>query len=187
MPGDENRRLLQKLIRETTRSEAQALEHPAREAKRIGPMPPIDALQDVADHATAMQQRFATILEGHELGEQVPRGGISATLSSLRHLVVDRVVDPERAYRTALLDLRHGVEVVKLLREITRREMLFGLIRWCDDWLCARRTLVARVEAQLAWYVEREAIIEELVSVDDLADDFEPSPIPTETDQRDRH
>ena len=187
MPGDENRRLIQKLIRETARSEAQALEHPAREAKRIGPMPPIAALQAVADHATVMQERFARILDGHDLETQHARGGIASTFASLRHLVVDRVVDPERAYRTALLDLRHGLEVVKLLREIARREMLFGLIRWSDDWLGARRTLVARVEAQLAWFAEQEAIETALASTEDLEDDFEPAPVPSETDHRDHY
>ena len=187
MPGDETRRLLQKLIREAARAEAQALEHPVREAKRIGPMPPIEALQGVADHVTLMQPRFAMILAGHDLGPQHPRGGIAATLASLRHLVVDRVVDAERAYRTALLDLRHGVEVVKLLREVARGEMLFGLIRWCDDWLGARRTLVARVEAQLGWFAEHEAIEPELASTGDLENDFEPAPIPSETDHREHH
>ncbi len=187
MPGDENRRLLQKLIRETARSEAQALEHPVREAKRIGPMPPIEALQGVADHVTLMQQRFATMLDGHELQTHPSGGGISATFASMRHLVVDRVVDPERAYRTALLDLRHGLEVVKLLREIARREMLFGLSRWCDDWLGARRTLVARVEAQLGWFAEQEVLETELASTEDLENDFEPTPIPSETDHRDQH
>jgi hypothetical protein len=154
--GDETRRLLEKLIRETVRAEAQAIEHPVREVRRLGTTPPIEALEAVGVHAQAMQARFATLLEGHELAMQLQRTGLGATLASLRHLVVDRVIDAERAYRTALLDLRHGLEVVKLLREITRREMLFGLIRWCDDWLGARRTLVARVEAQLAWFGDQD-------------------------------
>lgn len=183
MPGDENRRLLHKLIRETARSEAQAIDHPAREGKRIGPMPPVEALQLVAEHATGMQERLVAMLDAHGLEPALPRGGIGAALVSLRHLVVDRVVDPERAYRTALLDLRHGIEVVKLLRDLARRDVLFGLIRWCDDWLRARRTLVARAEAQLDWFAEQEALLEDLASVEDLANDFEPSAIPTETDR----
>jgi hypothetical protein len=66
--------------------------------------------------------------------------------------------DPERAYRGALLDLRHGVDVVRVLRDVARLEELFALIRWCDDWLAARRTLVARVEAQLAWFAEQPSL-----------------------------
>ncbi|CAN5840376.1 hypothetical protein BH11MYX3_BH11MYX3_43140 [soil metagenome] len=185
-PGVETRRLLQKLIRETGRAEVQALEHPAREGKRLGETPPVRALAAVAEHATEMQARFTTLLEGHELAGQ-NTSGIGTTLATLRHLVVDRVVDPERSFRTALLDLRHGIEVVKLLREITRREMLFGLIRWCDDWLGARRTLVARVEAQLSWFAEQELLAALPASVEDLEDDFEPISSSTPPDQRDHY
>ena len=152
-PQSERRRLLEKLLRELLRSEEQALEHPPREAKRIGETSPVAALRDIAVHALSMRPRLDQVLEGHSL--TVARGGISATLSTLRHLVTDRIHDAERAYRAALLDLRHGVDVVRVLREVARLEELFALIRWCDDWLNARRTLVARVEAQLAWFADQ--------------------------------
>jgi hypothetical protein len=152
-PQSERRRLLEKLLRELVRSEDQAIEHVPREAKRIGEMPPVDALRDVAVHAMTMRPRFTQVLDGHDL--VAGRGGISATLSTLRHLVTDRIHDAERAYRAALLDLRHGLDVVRVLREVARLEELFALIRWCDDWLPARRTLVARVEAQLAWFADQ--------------------------------
>lgn len=152
-PESERRRLLDKLLRELVRSEEQAVEHAPREAKRIGEAPPIDALRDVAIHALAMKPRLERVLRGHDL---LPgRGAITATLSSLRHLVTDRMHDAERAYRAALLDLRHGLDVVRVLREVARLEELFALIRWCDDWLPARRTLVARVEAQLDWFADQ--------------------------------
>jgi len=152
-PSSDRRRLLDKLLRELQRSEAQALEHPAREGRRLGETPPVDALRDVAIHALAMRPRLQLALEGHNL--TTGRGGISATLSTLRQLVTDRMHDAERAYRAALLDLRHGLDVVRVLREVARLEELFGLIRWCDDWLPARRTLVARVEAHLAWFADQ--------------------------------
>ena len=144
------RSVLDKLVREIARAESQAIEHAPREARRIGDVPPVEALRAVAVHASEMRPRFVAMAGGHEL--EVRRGsGIAVSLAALRHLVTS---DPERAFRTALLDLRHGIDLVKLLREHARTQMLFGMIRWCDDWLGARRTLVARVEAQLAWYVE---------------------------------
>ncbi len=152
----ERRRLMDKLIREISRAETQASEHAPREAKRIGDVPPVHALREVAAHAAAMRGRFELLLQGH--GISAGRTGVGASLASLRSLVVDRVVDPERAFRTAVLDLRHGIDVVKLLREIARCEELFGVIRWCDDWLGARRSLVTRVEAQLPWFVEQAGL-----------------------------
>jgi hypothetical protein len=115
-----------------------------------------------------MRPRFAHVLEGHALA--TGRGGITATLSTLRHLVTDRIHDAERAYRAALLDLRHGVDVVRVLREVGRLEELFALIRWCDDWLPARRTLVARVEAQVDWFAD-QALLAAAVSHDASRED----------------
>jgi hypothetical protein len=152
-PPSERHRLLEKLLRELVRSEEQAVEHAPREAKRIGESEPVDALRDVALHALSMRPRLRLVLDGHDL--TTARGGITATLSTLRHIVTDRLHDAERAYRAALLDLRHGLDVVRVLREVARLEELFALIRWCDDWLAARRTLVARVEAQLEWFADQ--------------------------------
>jgi hypothetical protein len=151
----ERRRLLDRLIREIYRGESQATEHAARAEKLIGATAPVLALREVANHAIAMRERFDMIVRGYDLQNS---RGISATLSSLRGLVTDRMADPERAYRTCILDLRHGIDVVKLAREVARSEQLFGVIRWCDDWLGARRTLVARVEAQLVWFVEKTGV-----------------------------
>lgn len=153
-----DRRLIDRLIREIVHVELQAGEHGARETKRLGDVPPAIALREVAAHAAIMRTRFVEVLAAHEL--RLGRSGLGATLATLRHVVGDRVIDPERAFRTALLELRHGLDVVKLLRDAARREQLFGVIRWCDDWLGARRTLVARVEAQLAWYAEQENLAE---------------------------
>lgn len=148
-----DRRLLDKLVREIARAELQAMEHAPREARRLGDAPPVLALRTVAEHAAAMRPRFLEMIAAH--GLPPGRFGIGASLATLRHIVVERVMDPERAFRTALVDLRHGVDIVRLLRETARRRVLFGVIRWCDDWLATRRTLVARAEAQLAWYAEQ--------------------------------
>lgn len=150
-PSTDRRRLLDKLVREVLRCEQHAIEHAPREARRLGEVPPVDALRDVADHAASMRDRFERMLSGHDVA--MNKGSFAATLATLRHLVVDRVVEPERAFRSALLDLRHGVDVVKLLREIAHYEELFGIVRWCDDWLGVRRAQVASVEVQLAWFV----------------------------------
>ena len=147
MHGTERGRLLEKLLRELVRAELFAVEHIESQVRRLGECAPVAALREVANHALAMRTRFTRALEGHEL--VVGRGGLTAALSTLRPLVDE---DDEHSYRGALLDFVHGLEVVGVLREVARLEELFALIRWCDDWLSARRTLVARVEAQLAWF-----------------------------------
>ncbi|MEJ7602609.1 MAG: hypothetical protein WKG01_32255 [Kofleriaceae bacterium] len=173
---DPDRRLLDKLVREIGRSELQAIEHASREQRRVGgDAPPVVALREVAAHASGMRPRFLQVLAGHDVNS---KRGLGATLATMRDLIFDRSIDPERAYRTALLDLRHGTEVVKLLREVTRRGELFGVIRWCDDWLAARRPLVARVEAQLVWFAEQELLhaleLERTLAASIVLDDQDP-------------
>ena len=147
----ERRRFLGRLVREVSRAELMAAEHAAREARHIGEHAlPVIALRAVAAHAEAMKPRFTTIVSGYDL--PAIRGGIGAALAALRDLFVDRIVQAERAYRIALVDLRQGVDIVKLLREAARGDELLGIIRWCDDWLSARRTLVAHAERELAWF-----------------------------------
>jgi len=164
---DHERRLLAKLVREITRAETQAIEHAPREAKRLGEVPPVLALRDVANHSTSMRPRLLGMLEAYDL--RIGRRGLGATLATLRHLVVDHAVDPERSFRTALLDLRHGLDVAQLLRDTARRELMFGVIRWCDDWLGTRRTLVAHAAAQLAWFVEQASLAVEALPFSDTA------------------
>jgi len=147
----ERRRFLARIVREVGRAELAVIEHAVRESRRLGDdAPPAVALRDIAEHAAAMQPRFATVVSGYDLPSA--RGGLGAALSTLRDLVVDRIVQGERAYRIALLDLRHGLDLVKMLRDATRSDQLLGIIRWCDDWLGARRPLISHAERELAWY-----------------------------------
>ena len=150
------RRLIEKLIREIRRAEAQAIEHVPREARRLGAdAAPIAALRAVAAHAAALRPRFEHLLGAYELGPR--RGVLAATFVTIRDLMGDRA-SIDRPYRAVLVDLRHGVDVVRACRDAARRQELFGLIRWCDDWLAGRRRLVAGAEAQLAWFADLPAL-----------------------------
>ena len=149
----DRRRFLGRVVREVSRAELLAIEHAVRETRRLGEdAAPAVALRAIAAHATAMQPRFTTIVSGYDV--PCGRGGLGAALASLRDLVVDRIVQGERAYRIAMLDLRHALDIVKLLREATRNDQLLGVIRWCDDWLGARRSLVSHAERELSWFSE---------------------------------
>jgi hypothetical protein len=137
------------LVRALVRAEADTVELAARTTQRIGDVPPARALRAVAAHALATRDRLAHVLAGH---------GIAATpsrrrMSELCRWLIARLVDPERVYGDALDELRREVAIVHELRSAARVDGLFGLIRWCDDWLPARRLRIAHVEAQQAWFV----------------------------------
>jgi hypothetical protein len=147
----ERRRLVEKLVRELMRVEHHAIEN---ETCRTGDTPPALALDEIARHAAAMRGRMLAMLDGHGL---VPSRRFREALTALRTRVVDHCIAGEHAYRSALLEQRHALEVAAMLRSTARADHLFGLIRWCDDWIAARRTLVSRVEAQLCWFAREPA------------------------------
>lgn len=88
----------------------------------------------------------------------VARARIRSTLSQLRNRVVENLKDTMQAYKFVIDDLREGLQLVQSLRVLSRTDGLLGIVRWCNDWLAARRTLLLRAEAQLLWFEERELL-----------------------------
>jgi hypothetical protein len=184
--ASERRRVIDKLLRELARCEARAVRgsrfaiaargstaeprrgalashdrgastsarSPLVDADPVAAAPPVLALRAVGDHAAAMRPRLELALDGHDLPP--PRASLGGAISAVRNRVVERMIDAERAFRSALLELRRALDVVRVLRQLAREEHVFALVRWCDDWLVQRRPLVARVEAQLSWFGERD-------------------------------
>jgi len=79
---------------------------------------------------------------------------VGFVFSTLRHYVVDRVLETERSYRATLLGLKHGLDVARLLREVAAREGDDALVRFCDELLVERARLVEDAEQQLVWFAE---------------------------------
>ena len=158
VPSPRRRReLLESLFHELFQTETSATQHPVREARRLGAVPPAHALTCVAEHAARMKAELSELARACELPDSRAGRGIGSMFSRVRHLVLDRFVDAERSYRGTLLGLRHGVDLVRLVREVADREGLDPLVEWCDDWLCARIPLVEAVAEQLAWFADRPA------------------------------
>lgn len=153
-------RLLDKLAREVLRGETRTIELARREARRLGAVPPAMALQSIARHADELAPRLYDVLEPLGLVPgSVPGSGalIALRWDGIRRRVLEHR-DPQRAareYQRVVAELRHTIEVVRVLREAARLEELFALIRWSDDWLAARRPRVAEAEVQVAWFARR--------------------------------
>jgi hypothetical protein len=148
-------RLCTKLCRELAQSERSAMVHARREARRLGNVPPAHALLAIAAHASDLRPRFEALMAarrptGIKLGRSV-----GELFSSIRHALLDRLIDAERSYRGTLLGLRHGVDATRLLREVAARLGDTHLIRFCDEWLVERSGLIEHAEQCLAWFAER--------------------------------
>jgi hypothetical protein len=152
----ERRRVTHKLVRELVRAEDRACEHAERMSEQSPDSPPTKALRAIEGHVESMRGRLYYVSSGY--GVSLARARIRSTLSQLRNRVVENLKDTARAYRFVIDDLREGLTLVQSLRGMSRADRLIGIVRWCDDWLDARRTLVLRAEAQLLWFEERELL-----------------------------
>lgn len=153
-PGAVDHQLLATLFQELFQTEASAKWHPLREARRLGEVPPAKALRAVATHATAALQELPALAEQQELKVGALGKTVGILLSTMRHWVLDRLIEPERSYRGTLAGMRHGVDLVELLSQVARAQGRSELQVWCARWLSERRPLVEAVAAELAWFAQ---------------------------------
>lgn len=149
-----HRALVASLFAELLESERAQEIHPDNEASRLGRGAPVRALRGISSHARSTRDELRELLRERSLGEYVmARGeGASALWAWLRRWVADGSADEERAYRTTLLGLRHGVDLVRTLRSAAEAGDDGELAALCTEWLQTREPLVAEVAEQLEWF-----------------------------------
>ena len=145
-------RLLPSLLVELSQAERSAYRHPIREAERLGDVPPSVALRAVAAHANEALDDLPDLARARSVRRTTIAQLGAQALSLVRDTIVDRVVDNERSYRSTLLGMRHGIDLVRLLRVAAEEEGDVELVAWCDRWLTVRERLVAGVERELVWF-----------------------------------
>jgi len=144
-------KLRNKLCRELAQSEHDAKTHCAREARRYGAYPPGKVLRAVSEHARELEPRLTTVWRDQGVGVSAGRA-VGEAFSSIRHLIVDRVLDAERSYRATLLGLRHGLDAARLLRSVLAEQRDVAAIAICDTLIEGRARLLTRLEDQLRWF-----------------------------------
>jgi hypothetical protein len=152
---DDLHKLRAKLCRELAQSEHSADVHTRREARRLGDVPPANALLALGEHASAEGPRFDAVAceKQPEKNLQFARA-IGEVFSALRHLVFDRVIDTERSYRGTLLGFRHGIDAARLLREVAVRLNDMNLVDFIDAWMPRRLELLHAAERTLSWFAD---------------------------------
>jgi hypothetical protein len=150
-------KLAAKLCRELAQSEHSALVHPRREAKRLGDVLPAHALLAIAEHAEHTRPRLEAILKKRGVGHGVGQS-VGSAFSAMRHALFDRMIDKERSYRGTLLGFHHGIDILRLLREVALRREDTLLVKFCDELLIERLALIERAEQALAFFADEPAL-----------------------------
>ncbi len=144
--------LLRSLFHELFQTEQSAHRHAMRECERLGATGPGDALRAISTHAVGVLRELPALARDEQL--PVSRLGqlVGTMFSKARDLFADRLIDEERSYRGTLLGMRHGVDLVKLIRHVADASGRVEIGGFCTRWLETREPLVAAVEQQLSWF-----------------------------------
>lgn len=145
--------LLESLFAELFQSERSAEIHPAQEAARLRTdSAPARALRAVAQHARSVRVELREIAAERDITLASAARGLGDLFSWVRRLFTDGLMEEERSYRATLLGMRHGLDLVKLLRATAESADDGELAAWCTEWLGVREPLVEEVCSQLAWF-----------------------------------
>jgi hypothetical protein len=123
-----SQRLREKLYRELTQSEHDAIVHCSREARRYGAQPPGQVLRAIADHARELRPRL------YDVWGTKPWLGVRAG----------------RAIGEAFSTL----DVARLLRDVLARQHDDDGRRVCDQLVDRRDRLLSRAQHRLRWFAE---------------------------------
>jgi hypothetical protein len=145
-------RLLSSVVAEIFQSERSASRHPIVEAERVGDTPPALPMQLVAAHATRALAELEMLSQERGLEVGSAMRALGRSLSAFRNRFADLALRREQSYRFTLLGIRHGIDTVRLLREIALEREDAALVSWTEQWLEERLQLIAQGEAQLNWF-----------------------------------
>ncbi len=151
---DPGTQLRDTLSRELAQAEHDARMHTRREAGRLGDVPPARALLAIADHADEVEVGIEKLSGQRQHVTARFAHAVAMAFSTARHYIVDRLIRTERSYRMTLLGLKHGLDTLRMLREVAAANHDVKLLKFCDQILVERLCLIEDAEHALAWFAE---------------------------------
>lgn len=151
---DRPTKLVRLLLPEAFQTEESARVHPAREAKRLGKVPPSEPMLAIARHARRSLDELGRLAVAR--GRAGSRSGtwIGRLFSIVRDLTTDLVMSSEKSYRGTILGLHHGLGVFNLLEDAAIVSGDQELADFCARLIAERAKLVADAERELAWFAQ---------------------------------
>lgn len=151
--GAETHELLVSLMRELFQTEESAVSHPRVEAERLGESsPPGRAMLAVAAHAEEVLAELPKLARDHDLPVSPGGMAVGKAFSITRDAFADLLLTSEKSYRGTILGMRHGVDLVELMRYLAQEERDVEIEAWCSEWIARRRPLVEAVARELSWF-----------------------------------
>jgi hypothetical protein len=144
--------MIEDLMPEVFQTETSAKKHCTREALRLEDAPPAIHLRAIATHAASALEDLGRVARELDLPDSAGGRIMGRLFSIARVSFFDQIIPVQLSYRGTLLGLRHGVDLVTLLRGVLTEEPILPLIDWCDTWLEDRVPMVELATRELAWF-----------------------------------
>jgi hypothetical protein len=149
---NESKQLFEATLRELFQAERSGSRHPRVEAQRLGESAPAAAMDDIANHACAALEQLDDMARERGVNPAEEAKVIGRALSTFRNQLADLTLTSEQSFRMTMLGVRHGIDLVRLLRELAVLAQDDELRRWSEGWLLRRIELVEQAEAALEWF-----------------------------------
>ena len=146
-------KLLNNLTQELFHAEISAVCHCQHEADRLRHTAPAEAMLAISEHAREALQALLAVCAQHGLSTNAEASFTERVYAKLRNTFADRLVQSERAYRSTLLGVRHGVDLMRMLSLGAATANKSALAAFCVPWLKTRTELLQRAEVELQWFV----------------------------------
>jgi hypothetical protein len=157
-PATPEEQLLARLFVEMFQTEKSAVEHPPKEAARLGSgTPPGRALLATARHAERALAALTALAEREGFERRKFGMAIGKTFSVMRSLLADRLLSQEKSYRGTVLGLQHGLDCAALTAAVAHASGRNEVAKFFERWLEERRPLVAECQRQAAWFAQHSA------------------------------
>jgi hypothetical protein len=154
--------LLNNLLREVYQTETSAVQHCKREAERLGSSSPAAAMVAISEHASRAMPRLVELCQRENLPVSAAGGLAGRLFSQVRDKLADRIVQSERSYRLTLVGIRHGIDLMRMVRSAAESADRSALSEFCSVWLDTRVVLTQHVEDEMRWFVRHPELATKL-------------------------
>ena len=150
----EDKTFMALLVRELFQTEESAWRHGRVTAEQLGDIPPAKVLLQVSEQAGQMMRQLPDLVSKVALPKSRTGMAIGKAFSILRNRLGDVPLNKEKTFRATLLGMRHGQDLVVLLRHTARASGKKELADWCSEWLRERKLLIEVAASQLSWFAK---------------------------------
>jgi len=153
----ETKDFLEATLLELFQAERSAARHPLIESERLAATPPGGTMEEISLHADSQLDELTELARLRGIAHSPAAQALGRAFSVLRDNLTDLTTTTEQSYRLTMLGVRHGIDLVRVLRELANAAEDTALRTWSEKWLLRRVELIERAEMELRWFVENPA------------------------------